>query len=138
MPEEEKSCEDRLDEFYRWCHSKIMEIRKPESDSMKAAKGVLKEVLPGGLGDAINDVQIAPVCPRDMLMLMPEFAKKLMDLLDNLCPAHASDTLVEVLPLLMGFTDVLGVTANHVAQEIADEKRAAAKHQNRLDEPNLN
>jgi hypothetical protein len=135
---EYKRCEDHLDEFCRWCYSKVIELKKDEPEDMQFAKEILKKVLPGGLGKAISEIQMAPLCPRDILALMPEFAVRLTNLLDNLCPEHAAETLEEVMPLLSGFIEVIGSAANQVAGDIAEEKQAADKHQNRIDDPNLN
>lgn len=134
----EKSCEDCLDEFCRWCYSKVLEIKKAEPEEMKVAKDVLKHALPGGLGEAISQIQTAAISPRDILTLMPEFANKLKHLLDNLCPLHANETVSSMMPLFVGFADVIGFAANQVMNDVIEEENAAEERQRKLDETNLN
>jgi hypothetical protein len=104
-----------------------MELKQPEQQAMKVAKEILKQALPGGLGEALSNLETVPMDPRDILTLMPEFANRLVKLIDGLCRHHASETLSVVMPLLSGFTEVLGEAANRAEECIAEEKAKAEK-----------
>jgi type I site-specific restriction endonuclease len=142
--DEEKSCEDHIANFCKWVYSSIFETSTTQ-ENVEIAKDILKQVLPEPLADLVDeaavDTGMVHMDLKKIMLLMPEFATKFTETMDNICPMHKGEMIEMAKPLLDGFADVIMQFSEHGAELRNQEKEEAEEADKRfkgIDDISLN